>query len=143
MVTIAPGPAKSGVPSGTIPMLLLLCSLPAFIFPVSNCNEIRSKSSPPAAWSASIEIFIYSRINWPKSAKVAMTNSDTPAACQARRTLSRGDLSPTSPRKIGVAPGGSIITNKVTNAWVAKVTASNEFIFLPLFYYSSGSSQRF
>ena len=49
-------------------------------------------------------------------AKLAITKSETPAACQARRTRSRGDLSPTNPKKIGVAPGGSMMTNRVTNA---------------------------
>jgi hypothetical protein len=34
-----------------------------------------------------------------------------------------GDLSETSPRKIGIEPGGSMITKRVTKACKAKVTA--------------------
>ena len=62
-----------------------------------------------------------------------MTNSETPAACHASRTRSRGDLSPTNPKNIGVAPGGSIITKSVTNTCVAKVIAPIEFIPEPPF----------
>ena len=43
-----------------------------------------------------------------------------------RRT--RGDLSATKPKKIGVAPGGSMITNSVTKDWTAKVTALMSFM---------------
>ena len=43
-----------------------------------------------------------------------------------RRT--RGDLSATKPKKIGVAPGGSMITNNVTKDWTAKVTALMSFM---------------
>ena len=38
VATMAPGPARSGVPSGTIPMLSLVPSVPAFLFPVRSCS---------------------------------------------------------------------------------------------------------
>ena len=45
---------------------------------------------------------------------MVITNKETPAALTARIRRSLGLLSATSARKIGVAPGGSIITNNVT-----------------------------
>ena len=72
-------------------------------------------------------------MNCPKNAKLAITNSETAAACHAKRTRSRGVLSPTKPRNIGVAPGGSIITKSVTKACVAKVIVPIEFMLVPPF----------
>ena len=57
-----------------------------------------------------------------------MTRSETPAACIARIRRTRGDLSATNPKKIGVAPGGSMITKSVTKDWTAKVTALISFM---------------
>ena len=64
-----------------------------------------------------------------------ITTSETRAACQASCTRSFLDLSATSPKKIGVAPGGSRITKSVTKAWIEKVSVltSITFTFLPPF----------
>ena len=61
-------------------------------------------------------------------AKVAITKSETNAACHASRRRSRSLLSETSARKIGVAPGGSKITSRVTKDCTAKVSALTVFI---------------
>ena len=90
---------------------------------MSNSSETRSNKSPPAACKDSSEIFKYERTKRPKSANDVITINETAAACHASLRRVAGDLSETSPRKIGVAPGGSMITNSVTNACSAKVTA--------------------
>jgi hypothetical protein len=70
----------------------------------------------------------------PKRANIEITSSETKAAFIARILRSFGDLSATKAKKIGVAPGGSIITNRVTNDWTAKVRALT-FMLLPPFVY--------
>ena len=45
-----------------------------------------------------------------------MTKSDVAAACHAKRVRWARVLLPRTPRKIGVAPGGSRMTSNVTNA---------------------------
>jgi len=54
VATIAPGPASSGVPSGTRATFtaLLLDGSTDSILPVSSSIEISSSSRPPDAWSA-------------------------------------------------------------------------------------------
>ena len=61
-----------------------------------------------------METFMYSSTNWPKSAKDVMTINEIAAACHASLILSFAVLSETKAKKIGVAPGGSIITSRVT-----------------------------
>ena len=54
--TIAPGPASSGVPSGTSAMLTSWLALGSFSLPVSSSSATRSSSSPPAPWRAGSEM---------------------------------------------------------------------------------------
>ncbi len=56
VATIAPGPASSGVPSGTNATLLFARSaeVGSSVFPVSSCRETSRSSSPPAPSSAAI-----------------------------------------------------------------------------------------
>ena len=63
-----------------------------------------------------------------------MTSSETAAALMARILRSFGDLSATKAKKIGVAPGGSMITKRVTKDWTAKVNALT-FMPVPPFVY--------
>ena len=58
VATIAPGPASSGVPSGTSATLtpLLPDGCGSSIFPVSSSIATRSSSRPPAVWSAGSEM---------------------------------------------------------------------------------------
>ena len=57
VATIAPGPAKSGVPKGTN-AILESPSSPCFLaFPVKSSSATSNSNSAPAACSASIEIF--------------------------------------------------------------------------------------
>ena len=114
VATIAPGPAKIGVPSGTKAMFEFESSPYLEVFPVKSSRATNKSKSAPAACSASMEILRYPKINRPKRAKIEMTRSETAAACIARIRRTRADLSATNPKKIGVAPGGSIITNNVT-----------------------------
>ena len=55
-------------------------------------------------------------MNFPKMAKATITISDTAAPCQAMRIRLRDGWSLTKAKNIGVAPGGSMITKRVTNA---------------------------
>ena len=59
-----------------------------------------------------------------------MTTSETAAACHAKRIRSFGDLSETSARNTGVAPGGSIITKSVTKDCTANVSALTSARFI-------------
>ena len=59
-----------------------------------------------------------------------MTTIETAAACHASLRRVAGVLSATSPRKIGMEPGGSIITKRVTNACRANVTAATSPTFM-------------
>jgi hypothetical protein len=63
-----------------------------------------------------------------------MTSNETDAAFIARILRSFADLSATQAKKIGVAPGGSIITNRVTNDWTAKVKALASMLVPPFDY---------
>src|SRR2546429_288107 len=52
VATIAPGPASSGVPSGTSATFVVGTLSGSSDFPVSNCNATSTSSSPPAPCNA-------------------------------------------------------------------------------------------
>ena len=50
----------------------------------------------------------------PATAKITITPSASATACQAARFRSRAGSGPVSARKIGIMPGGSVMTSRVT-----------------------------
>ncbi len=81
VAAIAPGPAKSGVPSGTSATLTSsVASASGVPLPVSRSSATNSNSNPPAPCNAGMPMPRYARMNWPATANSVITNSETSTA---------------------------------------------------------------
>ena len=125
VATIAPGPASSGVPSGTSATLVPAVAVGSFSLSVSSSSATSSSSSPPAPCSAGSEMWRYSRICWPKNANTVITKNDTATACQAAFRAVAAERPLVSDRKIGTVPTGSMITNRVTKTSTSSTVSSD------------------
>jgi len=113
VATIAPGPASSGVPSGTIATLTSSTSSGSSVFPVSSSKDTMSRSRPPEACIAGSVMPRNVRIRSPKTANRTITPNEVSAAWSASRAIAAAPRRAVSARKIGMMPGGSMITKSV------------------------------
>ena len=114
VATIAPGPASSGVPSGTRATLTSRTSAGSSWRSVSSSSATMSSSRPPAPCNAGMPMPRKRSTCWPMMANSVMTNSDTSTACPASRARVAFVRPPVRPRNSGMLPSGSMITKSVT-----------------------------
>ena len=113
VATIAPGPASSGVPSGTRATLTSGTCERVGSLPVSSSSATRSSSSPPAPCSAGDRDLEVVQDALADDREHPDDEERDELASGPRRGVGGSAATPVRARKIGTAPGGSRMTTRV------------------------------